>query len=123
MDTLGLILRLKVHEANVQDRDGAKIVLRGTKKLFPRLVLIWVDGGYAGKLIGWVKRYLRWTLQVVKRSDDMKGFHVLPKRWIVERTFGWIGRYRRSSKDYEELIGSSESVVFLAMSHLMIRRL
>ena len=69
---------------------------------FPRLALLWADGGYAGKLVGWVASVTGWTLEIVKRSDDQKGFVVLPKRWIVERTFGWFGRYRRLSKDYEE---------------------
>lgn len=123
MDTLGLILNLKVHEANVQDRDGAKMLLKGMKSKLPRLKLIWADGGYRGKLVDWVLDTLSWTLKIVKRSDDIKGFTVLPKRWIVERTFGWIGRYRRSSKDYEELTTSSEGVVLLSMSHLMVRRL
>jgi len=100
------------------------LLLKGTKKLFPRLKLIWVDGGYAGeKLAQWVKQYLTWILEVVKRSDDMKGFVVLPKRWIVERTFAWIGKYRRNSKDYEELFTSSEATIFLSMTHLMVRRL
>jgi putative transposase len=123
VDTLGLILRIKVHAADIQDRDGAKIVLKKTKKLFPRLTLIWADGGYAGKLIWWTQRYLSWTLEVVRRCDNTKGFKILPKRWIVERTFGWIGRYRRTAKDYEQRVESSESIVMLSMSHLMVRRL
>lgn len=86
-------------------------------------MLIWADGGYAGKLLAWVKRYLEWTMEVVKRTDDLRGFLVLPKRWIVERTFGWFGRYRRTSKDYEEKEASSESVILLCMAHLMVRRL
>lgn len=123
VDTLGLILNLKVHEANIQDRDGAKLVLKGTGKKFPRLSLIWVDGGYAGKLVLWVKQYLRWTLEVVRRCDNVSGFKVVPKRWIVERTFGWFGRYRRTSKDYEQRMENSESILLLSMSHLMVRRL
>jgi putative transposase len=123
VDTLGLVLKVRVHEASIQDRDGAKLVLKGTKKLFPHLSLIWADGGYAGQLVLWTQRYLKRKLEIVKRTDDLKGFRVLPKRWIVERTFGWIGRYRRSSKDYEERIASSEAVIFLSMTHLMLRRL
>jgi putative transposase len=123
VDTLGLIIAIVVHAANVQDRDGAKLVLRKLKGLFPRLVLIWADGGYAGKLLGWAKRVGRWTLQIVKRADDVKGFVVLPKRWIVERTFAWLGKYRRLSKDYETLIGSSEAMIRIAMINLMVHRL
>ena len=123
VDTLGLIIALVVHPANLQDRDGAKLVLAKLVGWLPRLKLIWADGGYAGQLIGWVKELGGWVLQIVKRCDDVKGFVVLPKRWIVERTFGWFGRYRRLSKDYEALTDSSESMIYLAMIHLMIRRL
>lgn len=123
VDTLGLILKLKVHEAGIQDRDGAQLVLKGSRKLLPRLALVWVDAAYAGKLVLWAKRYLHWTLEVVRRADDVTGFKILPKRWIVERTFGWIGRYRRSSKDYEQRLEHSEAIILLSMSHLMVRRL
>ena len=123
VDTLGLIIALVVHPANLQDRDGAKLVLAKLVGWLPRLKLIWADGGYAGQLIGWVKDLGGWLLQIVKRCDDVKGFVILPKRWIVERTFGWFGRYRRLSKDYEALTDSSESMIYLAMIHLMVRRL
>ena len=123
VDTLGLIIALVVHPANIQDRDGAKLVLAKLVGWLPRLKLIWADGGYAGQLIQWVKNLGGWVLQIVKRSDDVSGFVVLPKRWIVERTFAWFGRYRRLSKDYETLTDSSEAVIYLAMIHLMIRRL
>ncbi len=123
VDTLGLILALVVHPANVQDRDGAKLVLALLKGRFSRLKLIWADGGYAGQLIQWTRTVCRRVLEIVKRSDDVKGFKVLPKRWIVERTFAWFGRYRRLSKDYETLPESSEAVIYLAMIHLMVRRL
>lgn len=112
-----------VHPANVQDRDGAKLVIGKIKGLFPRLHLIWADGGYAGKLIDWVKEFGGWVLQIVKRTDDMKGFVVLPRRWVVERTFGWLGRCRRLSKDYEQTIESSEAMIYIAMIGLMARRL
>jgi putative transposase len=112
-----------VHAAGVQDRDGARLVLAKMAELFPRLKLIWADGGYAGKLIEWVKELGGWRLEIVKRSDDMKGFVVLPKRWIVERTFAWLGRCRRLSKDYEEQTASSEAHIHLAMISLMLRRL
>lgn len=123
VDTMGLLLTVLVHAANIQDRDGAKLVLEKTRGRFPRLKLIWADGGYAGKLIDWVAQTCDWVLEIVKRNADLKGFHVLPRRWVVERTFGWLGRYRRLSKDYEELTQSSEAMIHLAMIHLMIRRL
>jgi putative transposase len=123
VDTLGLLLAVVVHAASVQDRDGAKLVLAKLVGAFGRLRLIWADGGYAGQLVGWVKELAGWTLEIVKRSDDARGFQVLPKRWIVERTFGWLGRYRRLSKDYEELPAVSEGFVYVAMIHLMLRRL
>lgn len=123
VDTLGLILAVVVHEADIQDRDGAKMVLARLKGRFARLLLIWADGGYAGKLIDWVKDFASWTLEIVKRNDDLKGFQVLPRRWVVERTFGWLGRYRRLSKDYEQRLDNSETMVLLAMINLMSRRL
>jgi putative transposase len=112
-----------VHAADIQDRDGAKLVLERLKGRFARLTLIWADGGYAGQLIEWAKEFASWTLQIVKRKDDLKGFHVLPRRWVVERTFGWLGRYRRLSKDYEQRPENSEAMILLAMINLMSRRL
>jgi len=113
-----------VHAANVQDRDGAKLVFQKLVDGFGRLKLIWADGGYAGQLVQWVKALGRGrVLEIVKRSDDVKGFKVLPKRWIVERTFGWLGRYRRHSKDYEALPDSSEAMIRISMINLMLHRL
>ena len=123
VDTLGLILAVVVHAANVQDRDGAKLVLEKLRGVYPRLKKIWADGGYAGKLIEWTKSLGGWVLEIVKRSDSIVGFAVLPKRWIVERTFAWLGRYRRMSKDYETLPASSETMIYLAMINLMLHRL
>ena len=92
--------------------------------MFRWLKRIWADGGYAGKLIAWVHRYCcKCILEIVRRTDDMKGFVLLPKRWVVERTFGWFNHYRRLSKDYESLVKNSESMILLSMSHLMVRRL
>ena len=88
-----------------------------------RLTLIWADGGYAGKLIAWVKDICGWRLEIVKRSDDVKGFKVVPKRGIVERTFAWLYGYRRLSKDYEYLVSSSENMIYIAMIQLMLRPL
>ena len=121
---MGLILAVVVHPASVQDRDGAKLVFEQLKLgLFDRLKLLWADGGYAGKLLDWVAQCGNWTLQIVKRADDVQGFRVLPRRWVVERTFGWLGRYRRLSKDYEERPHSSVAMIYLAMINLMSKRL
>ena len=120
---MGLILAVVVHAANIQDRDGAKLVLGKLRGRYRRLKLIWADGGYAGKLIEWTASFGNWVLEIVKRSDDVIGFVVLPRRWIVERTFGWIGRYRRMSKDYEMLPASSEAMILIVMINLMVHRL
>ena len=122
VDTIGLIIAVVVHSAGIQERDGAKLVLLRVLGRFPRLQLIWADGGYAGKLVDWVRDICHWTLQIVKRSNA-SGFVVLPRRWVVERTFAWLGRYRRMSKDYEELPQSSECMIMIAMINLMSRRL
>ena len=131
VDTLGLVLLVVVTAGNVQDRQGAKDLL---KALFDRikkskysrwcrLKLIWADGGYRGELIDWVKSTLGWTLEIVEKLGDQVGFQVLPKRWIVERTFAWLNRQRRLSKDYERLPETSEAFVYVAMIRLMLRRL
>lgn len=125
MDSLGLILLVVVHPANIQDRDGAKMLLRLLTERFGWLKLIWADGGYAGKLVEWVhklQRKRRIRLDIVRRSDNMKGFKVLPKRWIVERTFGWLSKYRRMSKDYETTTESSVAMIHIAMTRLMLNR-
>jgi putative transposase len=123
VDTMGLVLLVVVHVASIQDRDGARLLLAQAKGLFPRLQRIWADGGYAGKLIAWVHETCGWLLEIIKRNDAVKGFKLLPRRWVVERTFGWLGRYRRLSKDYERLPESSEAMVYWAMTRLMVRRL
>jgi len=123
VDTIGLLLIVVVHTANIQDRDGAKLVLEQIKGNFSRLELIWADAGYSGQLVDWVNSVCGWILEIVKRSSDIKGFQVLPHRWVVERTFGWLGRYRRLSKDYEGLTESSQALIYAAMIHLMVRRL
>ena len=122
VDTLGLILCVVVHSASIQDRDGAKLVFEKMFGWFGRLDIIWADGGYAGTLIEFTKTFYRWTLVIVRRSD-LAGFHILPKRWIVERTFGWFNNYRRLSKDYEYTVTTSETMIYLAMIHIMTRRL
>ena len=124
VDTMGLILAVVVHSAGIQDRDGAKAVFEKIKNDLPRLELAWADGGYSGEaLINWVKRECGWVLEIVKRNDDVKGFKLLPHRWVVERTFAWLGRFRRMSKDYEFYPETSESMIYLAMINLMVRRL
>lgn len=90
---------------------------------FPRLKRIWADGAYGGQLVDWAKEFGQWILEIVKRSDTAKGFELLPHRWIVERTFAWLGRFRRLSKDYEVLIETSEAMIRIAMIRLMTRRL
>jgi len=123
VDTPGLLLTAKVLTADIQDRNGARALFSEIKERMPRLQLIWADGGYRGKLIEWVAVQCLWTLEIVKRSDTEKTFKVLPKRWIVERTFSWLNRNRRLSKDYERKIESSEAWLYLSMSILMLKRL
>jgi putative transposase len=123
VDTLGLILAVVVHSAAVQDRDGARRVLRKLAGWFPRLLTIFADGGYAGRLETYAAGLGGWLLSIVKRGDQAKGFVLLPKRWVVERTFAWLGRYRRLSKDYEEQTRNSETMIRLAMINLMVHRL
>jgi putative transposase len=120
---LGLLLAVAVHAANIQDRDGAKLVLAQLVGRFPRLWLLWADGGYAGTLLVWALVAGGWVIELVKRPAGAKGFAVLPKRWIVERTFAWLGRSRRLSKDYEALPETSEAWIRIAMIHLMLKRL
>ena len=124
VDTLGLLLFVLVHPANVQDRDGARLVFEKIRNRFPRLTLIWADGGYAGPKLGdWLQALGRWALSIIKRSDDLSGFQVLPRRWVVERTFGWLNRSRRLSKDFERRPEIEEAWIYAAMTQLMIRRL
>jgi putative transposase len=123
VDTLGLLVAVVVHAADVQDRDGAKLVLAKARGRCPRLQRIWADGNYAGQLVDWVQERYGWVLEIVKRPAGAKGFQLLPKRWIVERTLAWLGRYRRLSKDYEATTASTEAWILIAMIHLMVRRL
>lgn len=123
VDTLGLLLAVAVHAADAQDRDGAKLVLAKLVGRFPRLRLIWADGGYAGHLVDWAQRAGGWMLSIVRREPDVHQFRVLPRWWVVERTFAWLGRCRRLSKDYEALPATSKAWIHLAMIHLMLRRL
>ena len=127
VDTLGLLLICVVHSASVQDRAGAKLVLCSITDEHPDLGLIWVDGGYVNSvdagLVDWADQELGIRLEVVKRNDDVKGFHVLPRRWVVERTLGWLTHCRRLCRDYERTIAHAEDFIKLAMIRLMAARL
>ena len=123
VDTLGLLLTVVVTTACVQDRDGLKKLLKSFGIHRKKLHKIWVDGGYRGAIIEWAKAKFRLYLEVVLRSDDIKGFVVLPKRWVVERTFAWLNNHRRLSKDYERYPKTSETMIQIAMIRLMLRRL
>lgn len=123
VDTMGLVLAVVVTAASVQDRDGAKLVFAKVKARFSRLQLIWADGAYKGQLIDWVKAHCGWLLQIVTRPEGTKGFQLLARRWVVERTFGWLNSSRRLSKDYEFLPEHSETFIYVAMIRLMMKRL
>ena len=128
METQGFVLKVVVSAADVQDRDGARLLahaLRLYSPALPRLNLVWADAGYAGPLADDVRQQMGWTLAVVKRSDRQpRGtVAVQPHRWIVERTFSWWGGLRRLSKDDEYQVESSEALIYAGMSHLMLRRL
>lgn len=124
VDTLGLILAVVVHSAAAQDYDGARSVMMRLRDRFTRLKVIWADSAYGRNgLPAWVAEVYGWVLQTILRPVHAKGFVLLPKRWIVERTFAWLGRYRRHSKDYEKTTESSETMISISMIHLMSRRL
>lgn len=123
VDTLGLLICVLVTAASVQDRDGARPLLDSLAQGCRRIRLVWADGGYAGKLLDWARDTLRITVQIVKRSDDMTGFVVLPRRWVVERTLAWITRHRRCARDYEALPAHHEAMVRWAMIRITSRRL
>jgi putative transposase len=153
VDTEGFVLKAKVHSAKVMDYEGIKALLVRAKEPFPRLSHLWMDGGYNGEDKGadWVEKKLGWRVEIVSRprkaapeevlmkwarewaKEGVKvdwqkpmppqGFVVLPRRWVVERTFSWISQNRRMSKDYERLASSSEAFIYVAMSRLMVRRL
>jgi putative transposase len=139
VDTQGLIIRALVHPADLADRDGAKLLLAPLQDQLPRLQHIWADSAYAGKCAEWVQATLGWTLEIVKHwwtgvrwvwvgpgqepPTIPRGFQVLPRRWVVERTFAWLVLYRRLAKDYEELPATGEALIYVAMARLMVRRL
>jgi putative transposase len=126
VDTLGLLLLVVVTAANVQDRNGAQILLSPLATQFRRLRLIWADGAYAGELTSWTRGLRKWgklRLEIVRKPKGQKGFSVLPWRWRVERTFAWLCRNRRLRCDYERLPQTTEAIIYVAMIRLMTRRL
>ena len=139
VDTMGLLLKVVVHAANLQDRESVNLLLEPVKGQFPCMEKVWVDQGYTGIGKSWIEQHMQWTVEVVERSprrgwimtEDQelvwvtlpKTFEALPRRWVVERTIAWIGRSRRMSKDYEYLTSSSEAMVYLTMLRLMLTRL
>ncbi|WP_189642933.1 IS5 family transposase [Deinococcus piscis] len=141
VNTIGLVMAIKVHEADYQDRAGAILLLRDLPNVFPRMQHVWADQGYTGKLGAEISKHLGWTLEIVKHPwsgrqgtwapkdapprmvEVPAGFVVLKRRWVVERTFAWIGKSRRMSKDYEALPETSENLVYEVMIRLMVKRL
>lgn len=136
MDTQGLVLRAVVHEASLPDREGARLVLEGVREVYPRLQKIWADMGYRGEqLQEWTKTACGCEIEIVQKPATVMrcvageppaprpAFTVLPRRWVVERTFGWLGRGRRMSKDYEYLAATSEAWIYVSMGRLMLKRL
>jgi transposase len=123
VDTMGLLLLVVITSASVQDRDGACRLLEKAKMAMPSLALVWADGGYAGKLVEWAERIAHISVEIVRKPVGIKTFQVLPRRWVVERTFAWIVKCRRLDHDYERLPETSEAMVKWAMIGLMLRRL
>lgn len=122
-DSAGLLLAVVVTAASIQDRDGAHRLLTAVRARFATITLVWADGGYAGRLVEWAKSVLALTVQIVKRCDTAAGFEVLPRRWVVERTFGWLVKHRRCVRDYETRPDHHEAVVYIAAIHTLTRRL
>ena len=123
VDTNGLVLRVLVHSADIQDSEGAEWLLANFRSDFPELKLIWVDSGYKDWLLDDAKTYYAISLEQVTKPEGQVGFAVQPRRWVVERTLAWLGQSRRLSKDYEELPTMSEPFIYGAMTRLMLRRL
>jgi transposase len=123
VDTGGLLLAVVVTAASIQDRDGAHRLLTMLRSVCSTVTLVFADGGYTGRLVVWAKSVLALTFQIVKRSDTGKGFQVIPRRWVVERTYGWIVKHRRCVRDYETRTDHHEAMVYIAMISTLSRRL
>jgi len=136
VDTTGLVLAVLVHPANLQDRDGGRLLLPGLAERFPRLAHLWADSAYQGPFAAWVTETLGWSVTIVRKQRRLVrvaegqepppypvGFQLLPRRWVVERTFGWLSRHRRLSKDYEALPEVEAAWIHVAMIGLMVTRL
>jgi putative transposase len=132
VDTEGLLLTVVVHPADAQDGVAARALLLAVRDRLPRLAVLWVDGGYKKAFADWVAAALGWRVEAIRPPGAHRrggpervagGFRVLPRRWVVERTFAWLGRYRRLSQDYEALPATEEAWIYLAMSRLMAARL
>ncbi len=121
-DTVGNMLNVVVTAANVSDIAGGKLLINKILEDFPTIEKIWADGTYRGGFIDWVQETIEAVLEIVKRDEGQKGFNVLPKRWVVERTFAWLSNYRRLSKDYERLTINSEGMIYLASIKTMLGR-
>jgi transposase len=116
------LLAVQVHGADVQDRDGGKVVLKRSRARYPFVQRAYADGGYAGRLVAWAKKKTHIVLEIVLRNPNAKGFEVLPRRWVVERTFAWIMKNRRFARDYEQLTAVAETLITIAASATLIRR-
>ena len=112
-----------VHPADIQDRHGLKLLLCKAATLFPTITRIWADAGYRGQVIEWVAGWCKWILEIVSRQRNAEGFELLPRRWVIERTFAWFNYYRRLSKDYEYLVHNSEAMIEISMTQLMLHRI
>lgn len=123
VDTLGLLLCVMVTTASRSESAGGVELIDELKSQFPRLKKVWADSAYGGELVDYVEQWCPFVLEIVKRKPDQKGFEVQPKRWIVERTFGWMQWWRRLSKDYEKTVKSSESMIKIAMIRIMLKRI
>lgn len=121
-DTDGRLLAVEVHAADMQDRDGAKGVLKRSRARFPFVEHVFADGGYAGRLVEWARDKTHVTLEIVRRKPWMQGFVVIRRRWVVERTFAWIMKRRRLVRDYEQLTGLAETLITIAASATLVRR-
>jgi putative transposase len=123
VDTMGFILTVVVHAANIHDSQGVRAVLRRLKENIVGIKIIFADGGYRGEIIQWAKKQLDYVIQIVIRTDTNKEFQVIPKRWIVERTFAWFENHRRLSKDFEFLVQTSEAMILLASIKILLNKI